>query len=254
MRWLNHLRLQVMIHPLMTTIMTPCLPWFMIPSISLKFLILLTLLSFFLQTSPPSTRTPNTAKVHGQFFSRAKKSATKLIYRGTNGGLPRCDMCVLQETACKINSVGINNHELTGLPIVTAFVVPQTNWGPVVVLLCHEYAHLGKGSPIHASGQLEWFHSRVDEHKKIVDGQQHLVTLEGHTIHISINSGLAHIHPVSIPSDHDLRHSHMWFLLLLKNGTQLSSTTGLSWNYFQILTPLLKNPSFKSPLLMSLVS
>ena len=60
MRWLNHLRLQVMIHPVMTTIMTPCLPWFMTPSISLKFLILLTLLSFFLPTSPPSTRTPNT--------------------------------------------------------------------------------------------------------------------------------------------------------------------------------------------------
>ena len=59
-------------------------------------------------------------------------------------------MCVLQETAHKINTVGINHHELTGLPIVTASVVLQTNWGPIVCIF-HEYAHLGKGSSIHAS-------------------------------------------------------------------------------------------------------
>ena len=39
---------------------------------------------------------------------------------------------VLQETSHKINVVSINDHELTGLPIVTTSVVLQTNQGPVV--------------------------------------------------------------------------------------------------------------------------
>ena len=73
----------------------------------------------------------------------------------------------LQETALKINTVGINHHELTGLPIVTASVVLQTNWGPIVGIF-HEYAHLGKESSIHASGQLEWFHTQVNEYSKTV--------------------------------------------------------------------------------------
>ena len=46
---------------------------------------------------------------------------------GTNGGLARSDMHILQEASWKINVVGINNHELNGLPIVTTSVVVQTN-------------------------------------------------------------------------------------------------------------------------------
>ena len=71
---------------------------------------------------------------------------------GANAGIARSDMHVLQEMACKINIVGINDHGLTGLPIVTAFMVLQTNWG-LIAGIFHEYAHLGKVSSIHASGQ-----------------------------------------------------------------------------------------------------
>ena len=46
----------------------------------------------------------------------------------------------------------------------------------------------------------------VNECSKIVGGQQqHFVTIEGYTIPITINSGLTSIHPVCIPSDHDLQ-------------------------------------------------
>ena len=94
------------------------------------------------------------AKVHRQYvFARANKAAAQLIDRGANGGLAGSEMCVLQETVCKINIVGINDHELTGFPIITASVALQTNQG-LTVGIFHENAHLGTGSSIHASGQL----------------------------------------------------------------------------------------------------
>ena len=65
-------------------------------------------------------------------------------------------MHVLQQTFCKINIVDINDHGLSGLKIFTAAVVPQTK-------VFHEYEQLQHGSSIHASGQLEWFHTQVDE-------------------------------------------------------------------------------------------
>ena len=86
-------------------------------------------------------------------------------------------MHVLQETAHKINIVGINDHEWTGLNIVIAPVALQANQGPVVGIF-HEYAHLRKGSFIHASSQLKWFHTHIDECSKIVGGQQHIVSVE----------------------------------------------------------------------------
>ena len=79
-------------------------------------------------------------------------------------------------------------------------MVLQTNQHPIVGIF-HEYAHLRQGSTIHACSQLKWFHIQVDECSKIIGGQQLLVTLEGNTI----NSGLAYIHPVHVPSNHALQ-------------------------------------------------
>ena len=110
------------------------------------------------------------AKVHRQFaFARANKADTQLIDRGTNGHITGSNMHVLPEMAHKINTVGIHNHELTGLPIVTTSVVLQTNQGPIIGIF-HEYAHLGKGSSIHASGQLKWFHTQVNNVPRLLVG------------------------------------------------------------------------------------
>ena len=118
----------------------------MTPSASLKFWILQTLPSFFLSTSLPPTRTPNTLLSY--IDNMLLPDPTK---QPANGGLARSNMYVLQEAACKISHVGINYHELTGLAIVTTSMVLQTN---------------------HASGQLEWFHMQVNECSKIVGDQQ----------------------------------------------------------------------------------
>ena len=80
------------------------------------------------------------------------------------------DMHMLHQIHCKINVVGINDHELTWLNIVTAAVVLVTNKGPVIGIF-HEYAHLGKGSSIHAYGQLDWFKTQVDDCSKVVGGK-----------------------------------------------------------------------------------
>ena len=64
-------------------------------------------------------------------------------------------MCSTRLTK-KINVVGINDPELTGLIIVTDAVALDVKKGPFIGIF-HEYAHLGKGNSIHASGQLEWF-------------------------------------------------------------------------------------------------
>ena len=53
-------------------------------------------------------------------FTKAKTNLSlhQLIDRGANGGLAGSDMRVLHHTGHKINIVGIDNHELTGLDVV----------------------------------------------------------------------------------------------------------------------------------------
>ena len=55
-------------------------------------------------------------------FTKAKTNLSlhQPIDRGANGGLASSDMRVLNHTGHKINIVGIDNHELTGLHVVTA--------------------------------------------------------------------------------------------------------------------------------------
>ena len=72
-----------------------------------------------------------------------------MVDRGANGGLAGADMRILQKTDWKINIVGIDDHELTGLDVVTAPALFDTQKGPVIGRF-HEYTHLGKGRSIHA--------------------------------------------------------------------------------------------------------
>ena len=78
-------------------------------------------------------------------FARVNQSTNHLIDRGANQGLAHADMRVLQKTHRKINIVGIDDHELTGLNAVTAAALLDTQKGSIIGIF-HEYAHLGKGS------------------------------------------------------------------------------------------------------------
>ena len=144
-------------------------------------------------------------------FARVNQSNHHLIDRGANGGLAGADMRVIHTTPRKINIVGIDDHELTGLNVVTAAALLDTQKGPIIGVF-HEYAHLGKGRSIHAAGQMEWFNCQVDDRSKIVGGAQQIETSEGYVIPLSIESGLVYMHTIRIPTDQDLQnYPHVFF-------------------------------------------
>ena len=144
-------------------------------------------------------------------FARVNQSNHHLIDRGANGGLAGADMRVIHTTPRKINIVGIDDHEVTGLNVVTAAALLDTQKGPIIGVF-HEYAHLGKGRSIHAAGQMEWFNCQVDDRSKIVGGAQRIETSEGYVIPLSIESGLVYMHTIRIPTDQDLQnYPHVFF-------------------------------------------
>ena len=150
--------------------------------------------------------------IHQRYvFTRVNQSNHHLIDRGANGGLAGADMRVIHTTPRQINIVGIDDHELTGLNVVTAAALLDTQKGPIIGII-HEHAHLGKGKSIHASGQMEWFNCQVDDRSKIVGGAQQIETSEGYVIPISIESGLVYMHTIRIPTDQDLQNYPHVFL------------------------------------------
>ena len=112
-----------------------------------------------------------------------------------NGGLAGADMRVLQKTHRKINIVGIDDHELTGLNVVNDASLMDTQKGSIIGIF-HEYAHLDKGRSIDAAGQMEWFDCKVDDRSKVVGGAQRIETSDGYVIPLSIESGLAYMHTI----------------------------------------------------------
>ena len=56
----------------------------------------------------------------GYLFQHANHTNQQLVDRGANGALAGSDMRVIHKTQRKINIQGIDNHEVTGLDVVTA--------------------------------------------------------------------------------------------------------------------------------------
>ena len=84
-------------------------------------------------------------------FQHANHTNQQLVDCGANGGLAGSDMRVIHKTHRKITIQGIDNHEVTGLDVVTAATLLNTSQGKVIGIF-NEYAYLGKGSSIHSSG------------------------------------------------------------------------------------------------------
>ena len=134
-----------------------------------------------------------------------------MVDRGANGGLAGSDMRVINKTHHKINISGIDNHEVTGLDVVTAATLHNTSLGKVIGIF-NEYAYLGKGSSIHSSGQLEWFKTHVDEKSVKVGGTQLITTLDGYSVPLVIKDGLAYATSLGRPTDQDMdTYPHVFF-------------------------------------------
>ena len=144
-------------------------------------------------------------------FQHANHTNNQLVDRGANGGLAGSDMRVIYKTHRKINISGIDNHEVNGLDVVTAATLLNTSLGKVIGIF-NEYAHLGKGSSIHSSGQLEWFKTHVDEKSIKVGGTQLITTLDGYSVPLLIKDGLAYATSLGRPTDHDMdTYPHVFF-------------------------------------------
>ena len=134
-----------------------------------------------------------------------------MVDRGVNGDLAGSDMRVIHRTHRKINIQGIDNHEVTGLDVVTAATLLDTSQGKVIGIF-NEYAYLGKGSSIHSSGQLEWLKTNVDEQSVKVGGTQLITTLDGYSVPLLIKDGLAYATSLGRPTDQDMdTYPHVFF-------------------------------------------
>ena len=144
-------------------------------------------------------------------FQHANHTNQQLVDHGANGGLAGSDMRVIHKTHRKINIQGIDNHEVTGLDVVTAATLLNTSQGKVIGI-SNEYAYLGKGSSIHSSGQLEWFKTNVDEKSVKVGGTQLITTLDGYSVPLLIKDGLAYATSLGKPTLQDMdTYPHVFF-------------------------------------------
>ena len=85
-----------------------------------------------------------------------------LIDRGANGGLAGSYVRILERTGTTVSVTAIDNHEISGLDIVTCAALLHTNHGDVVHIM-HEYAYYGRGNTIHSPCQIEWFQKPFDD-------------------------------------------------------------------------------------------
>ena len=144
-------------------------------------------------------------------FQHANHTNNQLVDRGANGGLAGSYMRVIHKPHRNINISGIENHEVTGLDVVTAATLLNTSLGKVIGIF-NEYAYLGKGSSIHSSGQLEWFKTNVDEKSIKVGGTQLITTLDGYSVPLLIKDGLAYATSLGRPTDQDMdTYPHVFF-------------------------------------------
>jgi hypothetical protein len=120
-----------------------------------------------------------------------------LIDRGANGGIAGDNVHIIERAMHTVNVCGIDNHEVTGIPIITTSGVVKTQHRPVIAILPH-YAYLGSGKTIHSAAQLEHYQNDVNDHSiKVHGGLQRILTLDGYVIPINIVGGLPYIsmHP-----------------------------------------------------------
>jgi len=127
-----------------------------------------------------------------------------LVDRGANGGIAGNDVRVLYQTEHKhVRVKGIDNHEITNLPIVTAAGVSISQRGPVLVIL-NQYAYHPQHKTIHSAAQIEAYKNEVnDKSLKVQGGLQRIKTVDGYIFPLNIKSGLPYLN-LRPPDDDEL--------------------------------------------------
>ena len=77
-------------------------------------------------------RSPQIQVCQCYLLQHANHTNQQLVDRGANGGLAGSDMHVIHRTYRKINIQGIDNHEVTGLDVVTVATPLNTSQGKLL--------------------------------------------------------------------------------------------------------------------------
>jgi hypothetical protein len=119
---------------------------------------------------------------HTTVHMSRQRNNTSLVDGGANGGiLSRKDDSVIQKSGRTVDVEGVDDHQVTNIPIVTAGAVLQTHHGPVIAIM-NQYALCNQDRTIHSSGQLEWHKNGVNDRSKKVAGLQYISTACGRYI------------------------------------------------------------------------
>ena len=142
------------------------------------------------------TRKINTALTYRISEHKHSHNAS-LVDRGANGGIAGNDVRVTPSMSTEsnrtVNIQGIDNHQLTAIPLVSVGGVSQSQSGPVI-LIFHQYAHYGKNKSIHSPVQLESFHNTVNDRSiKLNGGGQFIKTNDGYHFPLDIYEGLPYL-------------------------------------------------------------
>jgi hypothetical protein len=122
----------------------------------------------------------NTNEIRYVVLNHGVSSRGALVDRGANGGILGQDARVICKHIRMVDVTGIDNHEMSYLPIVDGAAWVMTNNGPIIAIF-KQYAYHGINRTIHSSLQLEYYKNRVDDKSVKAGGQQCITTLEGQT-------------------------------------------------------------------------
>ena len=111
----------------------------------------------------------------------------------TVSGILGNDAKVIFRRPKRVDVTGIDNHELSSLPMVDATAKTLTDKGEVILIL-RNYAYHGVNRTIHSSGQIDWYQNKVFDGSLKAGGRQVIITQDGYYIPINIIRGLPYIH------------------------------------------------------------
>ena len=160
-------------------------------------------------SQPPSTATTPTrkanhtnvtyqARTHHVIYSVSQHEHDKpknyggLVDHGANGIVTGSDVRVIAKSHRHVNVQGIDNHQVTDIPIGTVGAKLITQHGPVIGIM-HQAAIHGQGHTIVSCGQLEYHGVSIDDKSKHVGGKQCMRTIEGYVMPLNFFSGLAYL-------------------------------------------------------------
>jgi hypothetical protein len=125
-----------------------------------------------------------------------------LLDREANSGIAGSDVRIIACTGPTVDIRGIDNQQITNIPIVSRGAVAKTQHGEVIVIM-HQYAYTGAGKTIHSSAQLEWYKNNINGKSiKVAGGPQCISTNDGYVHPINIGDGLPYINMRSY-TDHE---------------------------------------------------